>query len=100
LADAALPFHSRHPLDSSLSSCPAADAGSYVRGMAVRLADLGEVSVMSLHSIAEAGAWSWVYKFIQDTQLSYSCEKKIKKDLTNRIEWDIKGLLTRKTKGK
>jgi hypothetical protein len=71
--------------------------------MAVRLADLGEVSVMSLHSIAEAGAWSWVYKFIQDAQLSYrsSCgKKKIKKDLTNRIEWDIKGLLTRKTKGK
>ena len=27
-------------------------------------------------------------------------EKKIKKDLTSRIEWDIKGLLTRKTKGK
>jgi hypothetical protein len=27
-------------------------------------------------------------------------EKKIKKDLTSRITWDIKGVLTRKTKGK
>jgi hypothetical protein len=27
-------------------------------------------------------------------------EKKIKKDLTGVITWDIKGVLTRKTKGK
>jgi hypothetical protein len=27
-------------------------------------------------------------------------EKKIKKDLTSVITWDIKGVLTRKTKGK
>jgi len=27
-------------------------------------------------------------------------KKKIKKDLTSRITWDIKGVLTRKTKGK
>jgi hypothetical protein len=29
-----------------------------------------------------------------------SCGKKIKKDLTSRITWEIKGVLTRKTKGK
>jgi len=27
-------------------------------------------------------------------------KKKIKKELTSRITWDIKGVLTRKTKGK
>jgi len=57
--DAALPFHFRHPLDDSLSSCPAADAGSYSGCMAVRLADLGEVVVMISISIPSQEARPW-----------------------------------------
>jgi len=42
----------------------------------------------------------YISKFTAGTSVEVRVEKKIKKDLTSRITWDIKGVLTRKTKGK
>jgi len=57
---------------------------------------------LHLHSIAAAELW-----YYSNSTEATPCvgaevrvEKKIKKDLTSRITWDIKGVLTRKTKGK
>jgi hypothetical protein len=58
---------------------------------------------LHLHSIAAAEPWY----YSSSTEATHGelltevpVEKKIKKDLTSRITWDIKGVLTRKTKGK
>ena len=55
---------------------------------------------LHLHSIAAADPGTVVV--VQKLQVrlrKFVWKKKIKKDLTSRITWDIKGVLTRKTKG-
>ena len=57
---------------------------------------------LHLHSIAAAELW--YYSSSTEAagthgELKFVWKKKIKKDLTSRITWDIKGVLTRKTKG-
>jgi hypothetical protein len=54
---------------------------------------------LHLHSIAAADPGTIVVvQKLQVRELKFVW-KKIKKDLTSRITWDIKGVLTRKTKG-
>ena len=56
---------------------------------------------LHLHSIAAAELWYYSSSTgAAGTSAEVRVEKKIKKDLTSRITWDIKGVLTRKTKGK
>jgi hypothetical protein len=60
------------------------------------------VAALTLHPHSIAAAELWYYSIVQDaagTSGEVRVEKKIKKDLTGRITWDIKGVLTRKTKG-
>jgi hypothetical protein len=55
---------------------------------------------LHLHSIADAGRVpSIVDPEATHGEWKFLWKKKIKKDLTSRITWDIKGVLTRKTKG-
>jgi hypothetical protein len=56
---------------------------------------------LHLHSIAAAEPWYYSSSTgAAGTGVEVRVEKKIKKDLTGIITWDIKGVLTRKTKGK
>ena len=56
---------------------------------------------LHLHSIAAAELWYYSSSYTSTMRgTGVPVEKKIKKDLTSRITWDIKGVLTRKTKGK
>ena len=64
--------------------------------------DYGAVDSVTLHphSIAAADPGTIVVvQKLQVRELKFVWKKKIKKDLTSRITWDIKGVLTRKTKG-
>ena len=70
-----LDLHCCIRLAGSASSVAPSNTGGDAAGVPVWLADVGTFSVMSLHSIAEAGAWSWVYKLTQDTLLGRSCGK-------------------------
>ena len=55
---------------------------------------------LHLHSIAAAELWYYSSSYTSTpAKHGSSCGKKIKKDLTSVITWDIKGVLTRKTKG-
>ena len=57
---------------------------------------------LHLHQACKVGRGLY-YSIVDTAQVrawEVPVEKKLKKDLTSRIEWDIKGLLTRKTKGK
>jgi hypothetical protein len=61
------------------------------------------VAALTLHLHSIAAAELWYYSSSTEaagTSVEVRVEKKIKKDLTSRITWDIKGVLTRKTKGK
>ena len=88
-------------------SCANASAGNQSgnSGWEDRL-DNDPVAALTLHLHSIAAAELWYYSIVQKLQvrtgvaLEVPVEKKIKKDLTSRITWDIKGVLTRKTKGK
>ena len=68
--------------------------------------DNDPVAALRLHLHSIAAADPWYYSIVHKLQvrtgvaLDVRVEKKIKKDLTGIITWDIKGVLTRKTKGK
>ena len=85
-------------------SCSNAAAGNFCgnSGREDRL-DNGAVDSVTLHLHSIAAADPGTIVVVQDaagTSAEVRVEKKIKKDLTGRITWDIKGVLTRKTKGK
>jgi hypothetical protein len=86
-------------------SCRYAAAGNFCgnSGREARL-DYGAVDsvALHLHSIADAEHVPSIVMKIPPQEVLHgsSCGKKIKKDLTSIITWDIKGVLTRKTKGK
>ena len=66
--------------------------------------DNDPIPTMTLHLHSIAAAELWYYSNSTEATpcvgAEVRVEKKLKKDLTSRITWDIKGVLTRKTKGK
>ena len=108
MADAALHFsyigrlHRVPGAAPAAGSCDNASAGNH-SGNSGREARLDyramDTVALHLHSIAAADPWYYSNSKSRSTAVEVRVEKKIKKDLTSRITWDIKGVLTRKTKG-
>jgi hypothetical protein len=110
LADATLSLSYIGRLHRVPGAAPAAGSCRNVAGSCVadqygwedRL-DNDPISTLTLHLHSIAAAELWYYSSSYTSTMrgtGVPVEKKIKKDLTSRITWDIKGVLTRKTKGK
>jgi hypothetical protein len=96
-------LHRSSPAAPAAGSCSNAAAGNFCgnSGREARL-DYRAVDSVTLHPHSIAAAELWYYSSSTEaagTELKFVWKKKIKKDLTSRITWDIKGVLTRKTKG-
>ena len=94
----------RTAVDVSAHCIAASNASPCCGAFAALQLPAAEVVVLMppLHSISET-FWCIWYNSNRSFARAWhgsSCGKKIKKDLTSIITWDIKGVLTRKTKGK